>query len=335
MLRGQRLFEHVLVTGGAGYVGSALVPRLLDAGYRVTVMDLYLYGRDVFRAYRGDRLREVEGDVRDAKLVRQALGGADALVHLACISNDPSYDLDPRLGKSINFDAFEPLLQSATEAGVRRFVYASSSSVYGLRDEPDITEALEPKPLTDYSRYKALCEDILHDRRSDGLTAVTVRPATVCGYAARLRLDLTVNIFTNHAISKNLITVFGGEQLRPNIHIDDMVDFYLYLLEQPASRIDDEIFNVGSDNLSLIEIAETVRDTLDADVGIRVTASEDRRSYRVSSAKARTKLGFSPTRSIADAVRDLQGAFRAGKVPNSLEDPRYFNIKRMQEARLH
>ncbi len=326
---------NVLVTGGAGYVGSALVPRLLERGHRVTVLDLYLYGDGLFAGYRNDpNLIEVKGDIRDAAAVSRALKGCDAVIHLACISNDPSYDLNPTLGMSINYDAFRPLVRASKKAGVARFIYASSSSVYGIKDAPEVTEDMPLEPLTDYSRYKALCEEVLAEERRPGFVTCTIRPSTVCGYAPRLRLDLTVNILTNHAINNRKITVFGGEQKRPNIHIDDMADLYLFLLQCPAKKIDGEVFNAGYENYKVMEIAEMVRDGLGTDVEIAVTPTDDNRSYHVSSEKMRRELDFTATRTVTDAVRDLARAFEEGKVPNSLTDPRYFNIKLMQQVKL-
>src|SRR5216684_7090950 len=272
-------FRRVLVTGGAGYVGSRLVPKLLDAGYEVTVLDLYIFGGDVFERLRENaKLREVKGDLRKPVEVAHALDGCDAVIHLACISNDPSFDLDPALGRSINFDCFRPLVRASKAAGVRRFVYASSSSVYGIKSDPEVTEDLPLEPLTDYSKYKALCETVLAEEQEPGFVTVTVRPATVCGYAPRLRLDLTVNILTNLAINNGLITVFGGDQLRPNIHIEDMTDLYLLLLEAPAAAVDGKIWNAGYHNLKVLDIAEKVRAKIGSDVEIVVTPTDDHRS---------------------------------------------------------
>src|SRR5689334_17085763 len=220
--------KQVLVTGGAGYVGAVLVPKLLSAGYHVKVLDLYLYGKDVLAAVKGHpHLEEIEGDIRDRHLLEKVIPGCDAVIHLACISNDPSFELDPGLGKTINYDAFFDLVDVSVASGVRRFVYASSSSVYGIKDEPNVTEDLPLLPLTDYSKYKALCEQVLLERRRPGFTTLILRPATVCGYSPRLRLDLSVNILTNHAYHNRRITVFGGSQLRPNLHIEDMTDLYI------------------------------------------------------------------------------------------------------------
>ena len=326
--------RRVLVTGGAGYVGSLLVPKLLDAGYQVSVLDLYLYG-GVFSEIAGRAgLREVRGDIRDAARVRDAVQGCDAVIHLACISNDPSFELDPVLGKSINLDAFRPLVRAAKDAGVRRFVYASSSSVYGIKDEDEVTEDLALEPLTDYSKYKAECEEILETEREPGFTTLILRPATVCGYARRLRLDLTVNILTNHAVNNRRIRVFGGAQKRPNINIEDMTDLYVRCLDYPDDRIDGGVFNAGYENRTVSDLAEVVRDVVGGGIEIVTEPSDDLRSYHVSSDKLTRELGFAPSHSIADAVASLTAAFAAGKVPNPMTDSAYYNIKTMQSRAL-
>ena len=326
---------NVLVTGGAGYVGSVLVPKLLDEGHNVAVLDLYLYGEDVF-ADRGEhpRLRQVKGDLRDPAAVRDAVWGCDAIIHLACISNDPSFELDPELGKSINFDSFRPLVKAAKTAGVNRFVYASSSSVYGVKDAPNVTEELPLEPLTDYSKYKALCEVVLQEEREPGFVTCILRPATVCGYAPRQRLDVIVNILTNHAFNARSIKVFGGAQKRPNIHIEDMTDLYAFLLRQPDEKIDGEIFNAGYENHTVMQLARMVQTQVGEHVKLVIKPTNDPRSYHVSSRKIQRELGFAPSHAIDEAVGDLIGAFARGKLLNSLDDPRYFNIKMMQRLNL-
>ncbi len=327
--------QKVFVTGGAGYVGAALVPQLLKAGYKVKVLDLYLYGHNVLDEVKGHPdLEEVAGDMRNRALLEKEIPGCDVVIHLACISNDPSYDLDPQLAKSINYDAFVDLVKVSKDSGVRRFIYASSSSVYGIKDVSDVTEDLALEPLTDYSKYKALCEEILLKERAPGFTVLTIRPSTVCGYSPRLRLDLTVNILTNLAINNGKITVFGGDQMRPNLHIDDMVGVYLDALTWSDAAIDGKIYNVGYQNFKVKDIAQMVRSVIGEKVEIVTTPTNDNRSYHVSSDRIRREQGFVPKRTIEDAVRDLQAAFQAGKVPNSMTDDRYFNIKRMQRFRL-
>ncbi len=329
---------NVLVTGGAGYVGSLLVPKLLAAGHGVTVLDLYLYG-DVFADIADHpALRQVKGDLREASAVEQALAGCNAVIHLACISNDPSFELDAALGKSINYDCFRPLVRAAKEAGVTRFIYASSSSVYGVKEDAEVTEALPLEPLTDYSKYKAMCEEVLEAEREPGFVTLTLRPATVCGYAPRLRLDLTVNILTNHAVNNGKITVFGGAQKRPNLHVEDMTDLYLRCLQYADAEIDGGVYNAGYENHSVMEIAKMVREVVGEQTGrsveIATTPTNDNRSYHVSSEKIRRELGFVPAHTIGDAASGLVQAFKAGRVPNAMTDKIYYNIKTMQAAQL-
>lgn len=320
-------FSSVYVTGGGGYVGSILIPKLLDAGYKVSVIDLFIYGEEVLPDH--PNLTKIKGDIRDAALLQETIPGHDAVIHLACISNDPSFDLNPDLGKSINLDAFEPMVQIAKNGGVKRFVYASSSSVYGIKEEPEVTEDMELTPLTDYSKFKAMCEEILAQYQSDEFTTVTIRPATVCGYSPRLRLDLVVNILTNLAINKGQITVFGGSQKRPNIHIQDMTDLYLHLLDLPSEPIAGKVFNAGYENHPVAELAQIVKDQVGDQVEIVTSPSDDLRSYHVSSEKIKKELGFVPKHTIGDAVAELKKAFDEGKVPESLSHPKYFNVKLM------
>lgn len=330
--------SKILVTGGSGYVGCVLIPKLLAAGHTVVVYDLLLFGSKGLPTH--PNLSLVEGDLRDTPKIAGNLKGIDSVIHLACISNDPSFELDPTLSKSINYDCFEPLVIACKTAGVRRFIYASTSSVYGVSDSPEVTEEHPLVPLTDYNKYKGLSEPLLLRHQSPEFTTVIVRPATVCGYSPRMRLDLSVNILTNHAINRRLITVFGGSQQRPNIHIDDISDLYVQLLDYPDAKIAGEIFNAGYQNFTISEIAEKVRMVVEEEmpeggpIKIETTPSNDLRSYHVSSKKIAEKLGYTPKRSIEDAVRDICYAFRDGLLPNSLEDDSYINVKTVQKMGL-
>jgi len=207
--------KKIFITGGAGYVGAVLTPYLLEKGYKVTVLDLMIYGETVLK--KNLNLKIIKGDIRDTELLSRELPGHEAVIHLACISNDPSFELNPALGRSINLDAFTPLVEIAKRNLVKRFIYASTSSVYGIKKEKDVDETMSLEPLTDYSKYKADCEIILKKHISENFTPIIIRPATVCGYSPRQRLDVVVNILTNLAYHKRSITIFGGKQLRPNI----------------------------------------------------------------------------------------------------------------------
>src|SRR5213595_2149692 len=249
--------RKVLVTGGAGYKGCVLVPKLLEAGYNVVVYDLMLFGSEGLPVH--PKLQVVTGDIRDTKLFARTLQGVDQVIHMACISNDPSFDLDPSLSRTINYECFEPMVKASREAGVERFVYVSSSSVYGVSDAPDVTEEHPLVPLTDYNKYKGLCEPILLRYQSPEFTTVILRPATVCGYSPRMRFDLSVNILTNHAVNRGVITVFGGQQKRPNIHVEDIAELYQLMLELPDGLIGGEIFNAAYQNHTISELAEIAR----------------------------------------------------------------------------
>jgi len=329
--------KTILVTGGGGYVGSALTPELLRQGYRVKALDTFWYGRDVYAGCnQHPQLERVELDIRDSARLKEALQGVDAVIHLACISNDPSFELDPALGKSINYDAFAGLLQGAVAQGVRRFIYASSSSIYGVKEDPDVREDAPPLPLTDYSRFKLACErDLLAHPAVNGMERIIIRPATVCGYAPRLRLDLAVNILTIHALVNHKIRIFGGKQLRPNLHIADMVRAYLLFLEAPAAKTDREAFNVGFQNRSVEDVAFMVRDTLqDPSIELEYIPTEDNRSYHVNSDKVKRVLGFEPKFTIQDAIQGVADAYRAGKLVDPLNNPLYSNIKRMRDLKI-
>lgn len=324
--------QNVLVTGGAGYVGSALVPKLLARGHKVKVFDLYLFGDHVFDgAEDSPDLTQIKGDIRDKSALQREIPGSDCIIHLACISNDPSFELDPSLGKSVNYDAFFDLVAVSKESGAKRFIYASTSSVYGVKDEENVTEDMPLEPLTDYSKYKALCEEVLLREQTPDFTPVVIRSATVCGYAPRLRLDVIVNILTNHAMNTGCIKVLGGTQKRPNVNIQDITDLYVQLTELPVEMIAGKTFNAGGENHNVLELAEMVRRVAGrGEIEVVHEQTNDTRSYHISSAKIKRELGWEPRYSIEDAIRSLCEAFEAGKVPHPLDDVRYYNVKAMQ-----
>ncbi len=324
--------KNVLITGGAGYVGSMLVPSLLEEGFTVTVVDLMIYGEDVLPKH--PNLKVYRLDIRDINKLSQLLVKQNIVIHLACISNDPSFELNPELGKSINLDAFEPMVKAAKGTGVERFIYASSSSVYGIKDVEDVSEDMSLEPLTDYSKFKAQCEMILNNYSSDDFTTTTIRPATVCGYAPRQRLDVVMNIFANNAYHKKEISVFGGSQLRPNINIKDMVRAYHAVIDAEKEVVNKNIYNVGDKNFTVLELAKMTKEVIGDDVSLVQTESNDNRSYHVSSKKILKDLGFKPENPLKEAIIDLKVAFESGLLDDPLNNPKYYNIKTMQKINL-
>ena len=332
--------HDILITGGAGYVGSLLVPALLADGHRLTVYDTLWYGKD-FLPLEDPQLDVVQGDIRDSSLFRETVAGHDVVINLACISNDASFELDEDLSTSVNLHAFRPMVLASKESGVRRFIHASSSSVYGVSDSPDVTEDHPLVPLTLYNQYKGETEPMLLDEVTNDFVGVIIRPATLCGYAPRQRLDLSVNILTNHGFHNGVIKVFGGSQMRPNLHVRDMVEAYRVILAADDNVVQGEIFNCGFQNMSITQIADLVAEIVPhyrpdfTEISIETTPSNDQRSYHVNSDKITRVLGFQPSFSIADAVSDLCEAFSRNLLPNSFDDTHYFNVRRMKELEVH
>jgi nucleoside-diphosphate-sugar epimerase len=332
--------KNILVAGACGYVGSLLSPQLKSAGYNVFGFDIGWFGTEHFP----DRGNLYKADIRDATLFEWVCKKheIDTVINLACVSNDASFKLNKKLSKSINLEAFEPMVKSAKSAEVKRFISASTSSVYGVSDAKNITEEHPLVPLTLYNKYKAQTEPLLLKHLDDDFQGIIIRPATLCGYAPRLRLDLTVNILTNHAITNHEIKVFGGEQMRPNLHIADMCDLYELLVGLPRDSFPSgEIYNCGYSNFSINDVADIVKYTLkyyeyfsEKDIKITKVKSDDTRSYHINSNKILRDLRFSPKHYVTQAVRDLYDAFREGKVPDSMTDSNYYNVRKLKELKV-
>lgn len=322
------MLKKVLVIGGAGYVGQQLCPALKLAGYEVTVFDTFWYTWNLT----GFSL--IAADMRDKAAVMQACKDQDAVIHLACVSNDPSFELNPNLGKSINYDSFAGILEAIKENKVQRFIYASSSSVYGIKDKPDVVETDSCEPITDYSKFKLACEEDLRNAILPDCTWTIVRPATVCGPSPRQRFDVVVNAMTINALERATIMVNGGGQLRPNLHIYDMVRAYIKLLEAPTEKVNGETFNIGTQNISLMAIARLVQETIPGFVSIQNTPTNDPRSYHVNSTKIEKAIGFRPEFSVKQAIEDICESKRLGRYHAPLTNPQYYNILRMKELAL-
>lgn len=307
---------RVLVTGGCGYKGSVLVPKLLELGHEVVAVDTLWFGNFL---HPHDRLRVLQADVRDASAL--PLEGVEAVIHLASVSNDPCGDLNSRLTWEVGALATMRLADRAVRCGVRQFVYASSGSVYGVKSEEEVTEDLELDPISDYNKTKMVAERVLESYRDD-LVVQIVRPATVCGFSPRMRLDVSVNMLTMQALTRGEITVFGGQQTRPNIHIEDIADVYLHLLAHPELR---GTYNAGFENLSIMEIAQRV--TARVPARITITESNDPRSYRVNSDKL-LATGFRPSRGVDQAIDELIARYSAGEL---VDQPRFHNLRWMRE----
>jgi nucleoside-diphosphate-sugar epimerase len=307
----------VLVTGGCGYKGHVLIPKLLNRGYEVIAFDTQWFGNYHIPH---PKLSIVKGSVCDFE--KSLLNGVDTIIHLASIANDPCGDLNPKLTWEVSALATMQLADLAKRYGVKQFIYASSGSVYGVKDEPQVTEDLELKPISEYNKTKMVAERVLLSYEND-MAVQIIRPATVCGYSPRMRLDVSVNMLTMQALSKGKITVFGGDQTRPNIHIDDITDLYLYLIDHPEFT---GVYNAGFENISILDIANMVTQYIP--VEIVVTESNDPRSYRVNSDKL-LATGFKPKKKVDDAIREIIEKFQTGAIQ---DEDRYYNLKWMQRT---
>ena len=330
--------KSIFIAGGAGYVGSRLVPQLIDEGFRVTVYDIMYFGHEFLP--KSKNLKIITGDIRDTSKLEDACKNHDIFINLACISNDSSFELDEKLSTSINLAAFEPMVLAAKRSKIKRFIYASTSSVYGVSKQKDVREDHPLVPLTLYNKYKGLCEPLLFKHTDKNFEGVIFRPATVCGYALRQRFDLSVNILTNHAINNKKITVFGGDQLRPNLHIQDYCDVVKVLILAKSEKVTNQIFNVGYQNMSIKEISKVVKKVVQeefpefGEIPILTKKSDDNRSYHINSEKIKNVLDFKALRTVEDAVRELCICFKKKKFKDTLNDDFYFNVKRLKNLKV-
>jgi nucleoside-diphosphate-sugar epimerase len=307
----------ILITGGCGYVGSLLVPTLLKTlDCEVLVYDTQWFGKNLSEH---PNLTVIKGDIRT--IPQDVFSGVHKVIHLANIANDPAVELDPTLSWEVNVLASYRMIESAIKAGVSDFLYASSGSVYGVKEEPNVTEDLDLLPISVYNKTKMIAERVLYSYR-DKIRVVCVRPATVCGFADRLRLDVSVNMLTYQALKNEVITVFGGQQVRPNIHIKDLVAVYSHILQNPA--IESGFYNAGFENLSITAIAEKIAELTGAK--IKITASNDPRSYRQDSTKL-LNTGFTPQFGVNDAIDELVAKYQSGDL---IEKDSYYTVKTMK-----
>ena len=327
--------KNLLITGGSGYVGSRLIYKLLEeTNINIVNYDISLFGDE--HLPKNKKFVYCKKDITDSLAFSKAIieNEIDTVLHLACISNDPTYELNSELSKKINYECFEDLVKTSKKNNVKKFIYASTCSVYGISDSPNVTETSELKPITDYNKYKALCEPILIKYLDNNFQGLIIRPATVCGFSEKMRFDLTVNILTNFAYNKKIINIFGGQQYRPNIHIDDMCRLYEQIVFSDIKNINGEIFNAGFQNLKVAEIAEMVKKIVEKHIGQEVklnfTESNDKRSYRVTSDKIINKLNFNMKKNVEDAINDLCIGFKEGKIKDSF-DEKFLNIKVLQK----
>ncbi len=311
---------HVLITGGCGYVGSALTLEMLEKGFDVTVVDAQWFGNPLPSH---PRLKVIELDVRNTAKI--PLTGVESIIHLANIANDPCVDLDPKLSWEVNSLATMQLAEMATRSGVKQFIYASSGSVYGVKEEAQVTEDLIPEPLSEYNKTKMVSDRVVMSYR-DQMAVQCIRPATICGFSPRTRLDLAVNMLTMQALTKGIITVLGGDQTRPNIHLKDMVGVYIHFLTK--ARQQSGIYNAGFENMSILELARLISSSIPTEIVTK--ESNDPRSYRLNSDRL-LATGYKPQKTVKDGIQEITDAYRSGKLK---DEDRAYNIRWMKQKHI-
>jgi nucleoside-diphosphate-sugar epimerase len=326
--------KRILITGGAGYIGSVLTGKLLSRGFEVVILDTFFYTDIGISAHlQHPLLRVVKGDIRDLAALQASVSGVDAVIHLAALANDPSAELDPELTRQINLDSYPVLLNEALAAGAQRFINLSSIGVYGINYSNGVTEDDPVNPLTEYARCKAASELLVQQYNSNNFTTVSLRCGTVCGWSPRMRLDLSTNTLAAYAICNKKLTVWGGDQRRPQIHLEDVTDFIINLLSLAPEKIGGRIFNAAGHNTTVREIAETIKDVMNGELELNDgPARSDERSYQVNSDRIEKELGFKLSRTIKDAVVSIMQAHKNG-LWSDPDDALYHNIKRMKSMR--
>ncbi|MGH9872614.1 MAG: NAD-dependent epimerase/dehydratase family protein [Pyrinomonadaceae bacterium] len=327
--------KRILITGGAGYIGSVLTSKLLTLGFELVVLDAFFYTNvGISALLHHPLLRIVKGDIRDLAALKTSLTGVDCVIHLAALANDPSAELDLKLTRQINLDSYLPLLETAVSAGVQRFINLSSIGVYGINYSNGVTEDDPVNPLTEYARCKAMSEALVKQSNTREFTTVSLRCGTVCGWSPRMRLDLSTNTLAAYAICNKKLTVWGGDQQRPQIHLEDVTDFIIKLISVPAEKIGGRVFNAAGYNTTVRNIAETIKAVMNGELElISGPARSDERSYRVNSDRIANELGFKMTRTIKDAVVDIVRAHENG-LWSDPDDALYHNIKRMRSMKV-
>lgn len=317
-------YKNILIIGGGGYVGTRLTLHLLKNDYNVTVLDTFWFG-DFLGNHQ--KLNKVKGDIRDKSVIKDIFKNQDVLILLACLSNDPMADISPALTKQINYDAMKNIIDMAKRKSIKRLIFASSTSVYGIKNVEKVTEDLEMEPFTLYSKYKAEIEKVVLDSGSNDFTVVIVRGATVSGFSPRMRFDLLVNLFVYLAMKEKVIYLEGGKQIRPLIHISDIVDFYTLMINVNRGKIHKEAFNVSAGNFKVIEVAQLVKKNIPCE--IKYSKIVDPRSYPACADKVLNILGYKPKLTIKDALIEVQHAIETNKI--DINDTRCFNLKQIKK----
>ena len=322
--------KKILVTGGAGYLGAILVRKLLERHYYVRVLDQLIFGKESIQdLFSHKNFDLVVGTIEDEYIVNKSLQDIDAVIHLACVSNDPCCELDPELTYKVNYLSTERLLKLSKQSGVKRFIFASSASVYGASADTLVTENSSTTPVSLYARTKLNCEEFIIKESTSDFSTCCLRKATLYGYSPRMRFDLVVNIMTAMAVKEGKIVVNGGDQWRPLLHVNDAADAYIACLEAPESKINGQIFNVGSENFKIKDVANTIK-TVFPNINILESFTVDKRSYKLSFDKIKEVINFEPKNKVKEGVLDIKEAFDKNLINNYM-DLNYYNIKRVMK----